>query len=207
MNEVYADTFVQPLLDDPLLGKCQHATLARLLPHLVERDLEPGETLFSIGDATNSAWLILSGSLQFTFPDGQEQIIDSGVVGEEAGADIAGRQASAVAVTAVRLLEIPNASLAALLKANPDIRTCFYQLLLARSRHETQITRRAGAADDKNEGSWRELVGWALAVLCPALILYFGAGWGLRENAVLFLAMFSATVVMWVFTLVDEYVP
>lgn len=203
----YADTFVQPLLADPLLGECQHATLARLLPHLDERRLVPGETLYDLGDAASSAWLIIEGSVRLDFADGQSQIIDSSVIGEEAGTDLAGRQSAAVAETALRLLEIPAASLDALIKANPDLRTRFYQLLLSRSRHESQLGGRSGSLIGKEEGSWRELIGWAMAVLTPALILYFGASWGLRENAVLFLAMFSATVVMWVFTLVDEYVP
>jgi len=97
-------------------------------------------------------------------------------------------------------------SLNALIKLNPDLRTRCYQLLLSRSRHETQLSDR-GQKKESDPGNWRELIGWALTVIGPALILWFGASWGLRENAVLFLAMFCATVVMWVFNLVDEYVP
>lgn len=206
MDPAYADTFVQPLLDDPLLGRCQHETLARLLPHLDERELVAGETLYAAGDATGSAWLILAGSVRLHFADGQSQLIESGIVGEEAGTELAGRQAAAVAESALRLLEIPLASLNVLIKANPELRTRCYQLLLSRSRHETQLLERAGRKE-ADAGSWRELIGWALTVIGPALILWFGPSWGLRDNAVLFLAMFCATVVMWVFTLVDEYVP
>lgn len=206
IDPAYADTFVQPLLADPLLGRCQHETLARLLPHLDEKELRAGETLYALGDATGSAWLILAGSVRLYFADGQDQLIEHGVVGEEAGTDLAGRMTTAVAETAVRLLEIPLPSLAALIKLNPDLGTRCYQLLLSRSSHETPLGE-SGRKKETDSGTWRELIGWMLAVIGPALILLFGESWGLRENAVVFLAMFCATVVMWVFTLVDEYVP
>ena len=206
IDPAYADTFVQPLLDDPLLGSCQHETLARLLPHLDEKELKAGETLYALGDATGSAWLILAGSVRLHFADGQSQLIEQGVVGEEAGTDLAGRMTTAVAETALRLLEIPLPSLTTLIKSNPDLGTRCYQLLLSRSSHETPLGE-PGRKKEVDPGSWREVIGWALTVIGPALILWFGESWGLRENAVVFLAMFCATVVMWVFTLVDEYVP
>ena len=206
IDPAYADTFVQPLLADPLLGRCQHETLARLLPHLDERELRAGETLYALGDATGSAWLLLAGSVRLHFADGQSQLIEQGVVGEEAGTDLAGRMCTAVAETALRLLEIPLPSLAALIKSNPDLGRRCYQLLLSRSSHETPLGEH-GTRKEADPGSWREVIGWALTVVAPALILWFGESWGLRENAVVFLAMFCATVVMWVFTLVDEYVP
>src|SRR5262249_51313242 len=154
-----------------------------------ERELKAGETLYALGDATGNAWLILAGSVRLHFADGQNQLIEQGVVGEEAGTDLAGRMSTAVAETALRLLDIPMHSLATLIKSNPDLGTRCYQLLLSRSSHETPLGE-LGKKKDDDAGSWREVIGWAMTVIGPALILYFGASWGLRENAVIFLAMF-----------------
>lgn len=204
----YSETFVQPLLADPLLGRCQHAALARLLPHLVEHKLAAGAVLFNSGDIANRAWLLLDGTLRLSYPDGQTQDITSGLVGEEAGTEMAGRLATAQALDAVRVLEIPAAALQALIKSDSGLRNGIYQLLLSRTWHETPLPEKgSGKAEALMGNSWREVFGWACTVICPALILYFGQGWGLGHNAVLFLAMFSAAVVMWVFTLVDEFVP
>ncbi len=51
------------------------------------------------------------------------------------------------------------------------------------------------------------IVGWLLALILPFLALQFGGELGLERSAVIFLAIFSATVVMWVCSLVDDYIP
>ena len=42
---------------------------------------------------------------------------------------------------------------------------------------------------------------------CPLLILEFGEQWHLSSKAIMFSAIFSSTVIMWAFSLVDDYIP
>lgn len=51
------------------------------------------------------------------------------------------------------------------------------------------------------------IIGWLAAIVVPAIVLLMTPRWNLAPHAGTFLAIFSATIVMWVFNLVDEYVP
>ena len=209
MSGGYTDTFVTPLLTDPLFGRCRHADLARLLPHLVERTFVPGEKIFSRDADADTAYMILQGRVELTFPGGMRYLVDTGLCGEEAGVQLPEYLADSVAVNAVRVLAIPREKLTLLIHAHPELRSEIQKLLLARSRGEAQALKRyvpKGSAV-VDSGSWREVLGWWCAIVLPALILFFGGDWGLQKNAVIFLAVFAATVTMWVFSLVDEYVP
>ncbi len=209
MTEPYAATFVTPLLADALLGRCRHAELARLLPHLSERTFEAGEQIFYCGSQADTAYLLLQGQAELRFPGGSQTMVESSLCGEEAGAGMADYLADAIAVTQIRALAIPRVKLAELLKTHPELRGDIQKLLLARSRGEAFLPTIADKPAPKtmDTGSWAEVIGWACAIVLPALVMWFGHGWGLQTNAVLFLAVFTATVVMWVFSLVDEYVP
>lgn len=209
MSEVYTEVFVSPLLNDALFGRCRHAELARLLPHLIERQFAAGARIFGHGDFADTAFLLLEGRVELLFPGGSRTSVESGLCGEESGAGLHDYLAAATALTPVRALAIPRDKMAALMKAHPELRGDIQKLLLARSRGEAYLPAAVERPTGKlaEAGSWREVSGWVCAIVLPALILWFGGDWGLQANAVMFLAVFTATVVMWVFSLVDEYVP
>ena len=54
---------------------------------------------------------------------------------------------------------------------------------------------------------WRELIGWALCVLLPPFVIWGSGDSGLSEPARIFLGVFTATVLMWVFRLVADFIP
>jgi divalent anion:Na+ symporter, DASS family len=209
MTKSYAATFVAPLLADALLGRCRHADLARLLPHVTEHTFQPGQQIFAGGSPAEVAYLVLEGVVELRFSGGSRATVERSLCGEEAGSGIADYLADAVAVDAVRALAIPRAKLTELLKTHPELRDDIQKLLLARARGEAFLPAIAkkSAVHPDDAGSWREVVGWGSAIVLPTLVMILGRGWGLQPNAVLFLAVFAATVVMWVFSLVDEYVP
>jgi len=209
MSGAYTDVFVSPLLTDALFGRCRHAELARLLPHLTERRFETGNKVFNQGDAADSAYLLLEGTVELIFSGGSSAIVEGSLFGEESAAGLQSYIADAVAGTALRVLVIPREKLAVLVAAHAELRGDIQKLLLARSRSEAYMPAPAEAVADKvaDSGSWPEVIGWACAIALPALVLLLGGDWGLQRNAVMFLAVFAATVVMWVFSLVDEYVP
>ena len=52
-----------------------------------------------------------------------------------------------------------------------------------------------------------KLAGWLLAIIVPCIILYLRPRLGLGLDASSFLAIFAATIVMWMFSLSDEFIP
>lgn len=66
--------------------------------------------------------------------------------------------------------------------------------------------RRRGGAEEGN-ASGTELMGWACVLALPPVIYALGLASGLAVEAALFAAMLGAAVLLWVFSLVDEFVP
>ena len=205
---VYSDPLVPPLLADGALGACRHDTLARLLPHLQTRALSPGETLFTSGDTADNAYLRLEGEITLHY--GREPHAAEGLLGEEAGLPVECHQGTAIATSPAKVAVIPARELRQLTKTNPALPTLLQKRLLTRLHGQQPSPAPATSAQPvktAKHGNWQPVVGWACALLWPMLILLMAGSWGLDENAVLFLAIFSSTVAMWVFSLVDDYVP
>lgn len=85
-----------------------------------------------------------------------------------------------------------------------SLHTWAYETLLGLPH---QQARRSAKGKGKKEPGWGELGGWALTLLCPALLLWQGLAHGLRTDTALFLAIATATVLMWLFNLADEFIP
>lgn len=203
----YHGTFVEPVLADPVLGSCRHETLARVLPHLQYVEFMPGETLF-LRDATAAqSWLVLSGRVELRYRHGAHLVVTGGLVGEEAGTAAGHYQAEAHALTAVRALVISRADLRQLAKANPGLGAMLQQLLLSRLQGGVAAPAPRKGRARAEQDDWRPAAGWLCTLLLPLLVLWQAPRWGLGGDAGVFLAIFAATVSMWVFSLVDDYVP
>lgn len=205
----YRSAYVAPLLADPVLGACHHETLARLLPHLDYREVAAGQPLYAASDRADEAYLIVAGKVELEFHHGGCVTVGQGLVGEEAGTSAQHYQADAVALAPLRLLAIPREALKILLKSNPGLGPNLQQLLLARLQGEAAPPKPAKIIGPKRQEQWTSALGWLCTLSLPLLILVLAEDgrWGLDDNAIQFLAIFSATVSMWVFGLVDDYVP
>lgn len=208
------DPWVARLLADPILARAPYTELARLLPYLEERRLAAGEELYRAGDQAQTMYLLLAGDLLLTPPDGAAQDAPEGRAGEEAGGEFDTRLTTAHSVHGATLLVLPRPPLLAFLAAQPSLRASLTQSLtrvLAGGRLASDAAAHGGASraparQQKPVGA-ATLVGWLACLLVPALVLHLAPQWHLAPHAGHFLAIFSATVIMWVFNLVDEYVP
>ena len=60
---------------------------------------------------------------------------------------------------------------------------------------------------DKGKASKREVIGWLTTVILPPSVYFFSESNGLTVQAALFIALLSGVILMWVFNLVDDYIP
>lgn len=198
---------VDRLLRDPVLAKCNYAILSRLLPYIEERSYAAGEPLYRAGEAADGLYLLTSGEAQLHTPDGATQTPGCARLGEESATDAGSYLADAIALTPLTALYLPRDSLLPLLSAQPTLKSEFMFALMNRTTsNRLQVREPVAAAPKKPDGVPR-LVGWLTAIVLPLAVLLLGAKYGMDRNAAMFLAIFSATVTMWAFTLVDDYVP
>lgn len=205
---------VRALLTDPIFEKASYLGLARLLPYTSERVFQPGEYLYRAGQQAGEFFYLLDGRVKLVSQKQQEIALDSRRLGQEAATDFDHYLADAIAVSPVRVLVIARKHLSLLFETRPGLRAKFYfSLMQAFAGDHLHPPEHLATAAPPLSNSGKEperiatLVGWLLTFIAPALILYFGHGWGLENDARYFLAIFSSTMVMWVFTLVDEYIP
>lgn len=208
------DPWVARLLADPILAQANFTELARLLPYLEERRLAPGEVLYGAGDPARALYLLLAGDLSLTPPGAATKAAPGGRAGEEAGSEFDTHLTQAISTTGAMLLVVPRVALRAFLADQPMLRAKLAQSLtrvLAGGRLASDATSHAvpvaGAANKRKAVSRRTLVGWLATLLAPGVVLVMAPHWHLAPHAGHFLAIFAATVMMWVFNLVDEYIP
>lgn len=198
---------VDQLLRDPVLAKCDHTALSRLLPYLEERSYAAGELLYRAGDAADGLFLLTSGEARLHTPDGETHGPGYARFGEESATDASGYLADAIAVTPLTALYLPRASLLPLLAAQPSLKAEFVFALMGHmTGNQMQVRKPATAAQIKTVGVSR-LIGWFVAIALPLIVLLVGAHYDMDRSAAMFIAIFSATVTMWMFSLVNDYVP
>jgi DASS family divalent anion:Na+ symporter len=208
---------VKALTADPIFGKAPYLGLARLLPYTREKLIAPGEYLYRNGASVTDMFILLEGQVRLTSKNGHELAPASQRLGEEAGTDFSTYLADAVALTPVRVLVIPKNSVSTLFAGVPKLKAEFYfslmQIFAGEHLHSQAPAKPDAKATapmaviDKAPETIVNVLGWLMTLLAPAAILLFSGSWGLDRNTIYFLAIASSTVVMWVFSLVDDYIP
>lgn len=197
---------------DAVIGRASPPSLARLLAQARRRQFAAGEAVYAAGDAADCCYLLLGGAVTLVSPRGLRRPVLDGRFGEEAASDAHAYLTGAVADTDATVLCLPRAAMRALGAANPRLQT---DLLFSLTSHLAgEALGRPPAVSTVSEtaaapaGYRRQAaLGWLLAGGAPLLVLAAGERLGLEHGAVIFLAIFTATVAMWVCNLTDDYIP
>lgn len=201
-------SMMQALLDSEILGACSRQSLARILPLLSERYCSEGEQLGRLGAQADHFFLLIHGELCLRSEQGQEQNIRHGCFGEEVITGSHHYRADASCVAPSHVLCFPRQAMEMLVDANPSLKNRLIASMMSRFSEQMVSKTTAEVSSTKSPaGSWIAALGWGLTILIPLLILEFGAQWNLSNKANIFSAIFSSTVVMWAFSLVDDYIP
>lgn len=194
------------LLDDAVLGRASRPSLARLLAQAGRRRFGAGAPIYAAGDAADCFYLLLDGAVTLVSPLGRRRPVRAGRFGEEAASDARAYLTGAVAAADATVLCLPRAAMQALAEANPALRT---DLLLSLASHLAGETLARAPLPAAAAGGRRRHAapGWLLVIALPLLALAFGDGLGIGRGGVIFLAIFAATIAMWIFSLVDDYIP
>ncbi|MGD0282882.1 MAG: anion permease, partial [Dissulfurispiraceae bacterium] len=197
------------ILADELFSKARHVSLARLLPHITKTSFEPGHRIYEAGQPAQYLYIVLEGSVQLVSRGGKHIVIGSKKrFGEEGGTDFENYMSDAIAASRLTVLMVPKEKLSILLAESYGLKTYFYRSLVNTFSGEelsSPIPKTANIKPKKTEAL--EIIGWSCIIILSPLALYLGYRAGLNINAYVFLGIITATVIMWSFRLVDEYVP
>lgn len=195
------------LMADELIGRSSQQSLARLLSHVTPQQFCAGTVIYRADDPADNFFLLTGGAVTLISPKGRALDLLAGRFGEEAASDAHCYLTDAVAATDITVLRIARGAMRILAEANPPLKT---DLLLSLASHLAgeKLARQPRPAAPIQTGYRRHAAsGWLLVIALPLLTLEFGATLGIERSGVMFLAIFAATVTMWVFNLVDDYIP
>ncbi|MEO6018086.1 MAG: SLC13 family permease [Polaromonas sp.] len=196
------------LRQDALFADLSGSQLARLLGSLHWVEFAAGQTLYEKDSTASFLYVLESGTLQLTTPGGRTVALPGMRCGEEAASDTAHYLCSVSATTPVRALQLTREALTELAAKSPSLRSWALLALMGYVGGENFLKPAKPAVKKAAKPiSPRELVGWLGIVVVPPAIYFVSGMAGLVVEAALFLAILSATVLMWLFNLADEFVP
>ena len=192
---------------DPLFSHIATVDLARLLGAMEEVVFTPGQTVYRQGDAASALYLFASGEAMLTCPGETPVEVLHLRCGEEAAGGLKHYLCSAVAQTALQGWRISKSALSDIAKTQAGF-TADALLSLAPYLGRSTVAQQTQATGIKAAAvSTSQLWGWFSVLTLPALVFAIAQSYGLSDQAAIFSAILTAAVLMWVFALMDEFIP
>jgi di/tricarboxylate transporter len=200
-------TLAAELATLPLLAECTPLERARLLAGAARVELPAGATLFEAGAHADHTYWIVEGEVELQAADGSRSLIAAGSgCGAETLASPARRLATARANTPLQALAITRAALVELSAARPALKTALLTSLAAQLARTPQP---APAAVERAPARlpWKQRIGWLATLILPPAAYAAAAAAGLPQHGAIYIGLFVMTAVMWLFAVVEEYIP
>jgi DASS family divalent anion:Na+ symporter len=207
MNSSIQETANQ-LRQAPIFAECNAQDLARIVPYIEEKILQENDYLFKSGTSVTDLFFIKAGKIRLVSSDRLIAEVSHNFVGEEAAVGAEYYLADAIAVAPTVVLAIHQEALKKLISATPGAKSQFYSSLL--NHYTDREIRQIHPDSEKNlipHLAIGKSLGWLVAVIIPGIVLALVSQTSLDWNAQMFLIIFSATLTMWVLSLVPEFIP
>ncbi len=201
-----AATLADRIRAEPMFSRLSGQALARLLGGAQVCRFGDGEPLAQAAANAEALYLVIDGGLELSSLSGAPQG-QARVVGEEVLAGQPCYLRSAIARGDTLAVRLPRQTLSDVLGEAPGLARAAQDALLV-CLGGAELPTPAKAAGGKGaRGSARETWGWSCTLFSPLAVLALGLSSGWSQSNTLFLAILAATVCMWSFSLVDEFVP
>lgn len=194
------------LKENPLFGDLSAADLAKLVGAVEIVEYNTGDTVFKKGSNAVSCYVLISGSVQLSSADGLACMIKGRVFGEEA-VNLETYLTTAIVDSPTVVLRLDKASLNELKTRSPRFATHSGLLLVERfSGNDLNLVRPVKTKTEPKLSN-REKIGWLLTTVLPVLLYYFAESRGITDYASIFIGIICAVILMWSFSIVDEFIP
>jgi len=188
------------------LSACPPRARAQALSQIEIVRFAPGEELLSAGHPVGRVLWPISGTIKARDASGREQTTAAGRIGDEGLAGWPARQ-TLIADDEVEVVALPVEVALALIKAGKGLERVWRRL----GEHGGEASA-APAAPIKKKAASGELsvktrIGWVSLIVVPSLLVLWGLADNWRPETLVASATLTATILMWLFSLVDEYIP
>lgn len=190
-----------------MLSQIPGPVLSQLLAHTQEEVFAAGDTLVRNEDQALSMLLIVEGEVVRVM--GETSTIMQGpglLVGQEA-AGLDRYVCTVSARTPVRAWRIPQAAIVQTCHLAPGLAGRLIQSIYSDPLKASTRMPHPKAVHETDPVGMKSVVGWLLASVVPFLLFALGSSHGMSMQSCVFMAIFGAVITLWVFRLVDDFLP
>jgi hypothetical protein len=198
---------VECLQSSSLFQGVEPAGLVRLLGVVEPVEFAAGQVIARSGERAEALVVCKTGRIRLVTPAGREVDAAAQSCGEEAAAGLDVYALTATAAGRVVGWRIPRLALLGFLREQSCRESRAVSILVSRLAGEELPLAQMAATVVPAAVGWRELVGWGVAVALPPLVYAMGLQAGGTVQAAMTAAICSAMMVLWVFSLLDEFIP
>lgn len=194
------------LKEDSLFNELSAEDLAKLAGAVEIDEYKAGQEIFKTGDQANCCFVLVSGDITLFNERNERCSLAGRSFGEEA-VSLDCYVTTAIALSDLVLLRIEKSVLNGLKSQSPGFATHASLVLVERFSATKLNVKKAAKKLTVPHFSAKEKVGWLLATVLPLLTYFLAESNGFSSYASIFIAIICAVIVMWAFTIVEEFVP
>ncbi|TAL89063.1 MAG: cyclic nucleotide-binding domain-containing protein [Candidimonas sp.] len=200
-------SFATELRKHTLFSDCTQIELARLLAGTTQCEFAAGAEVFTAGDAASYYYYVMSGEVTLNAERDSWHRCAAETFGTEAFADNAHYLRTAKAATPLVVLRITRTALLTLAAHHPTMQATALVDLAAQMGKVTVHQRPPIKIERSIQMPMKQRIGWVATLLLPPLAYLTATHNGLAQHSAIYLALLTMTAVMWLFAVVDEFVP
>jgi di/tricarboxylate transporter len=187
------------LLNDKIISLCDRISVVKRIPEIKEENFSKGDVIYEDNIKAEYYYIVTEGTVRVTYRRREVDIEK----GHRFGTELKRYQGKATALTDVQVIAIHKSILLELIIHNEKAKTVLYQNIKKRFDEETEPVKKKKV----QKTGILKITGWILTIVLPALVLIFGSKHQMSTTNMLFLSILTATVLMWIFDLVAEFIP
>lgn len=194
------------LKDVSLFNDLSAADLAKLAGTVEIDEYKAGQEVFKTGDQASCCFVLVSGDIKLSNERNEAFFLADRAFGEEV-VSLDFYVTTAIALSDLVLLRIEKSVLNGLKSQSPGFATHASLLLVERFSGIKLNEKKPAKKLSVPHFSAKEKLGWLLAMLLPLVAFTLAESNGFSSYAAIFIAITCAVIVMWAFSIVDEFVP
>ncbi len=192
----------------PGFRKCRNIDLAKIIPFISFKEIESDEYLYKAGEKSENLFFLIEGKIGLFSGKEIFDEISYGYLGEES-IDEGSYKVDVKALSKSKIIIIPVNSLSMIMDVNPEFKSEIYSSMInhyIKDKKERPISRTNEI--EKPLRNLHKIIGWLFTIIVPAVIYWTVSSSDIFEwNCKIFLTIFSAAITMWIFDLLDEFIP
>jgi DASS family divalent anion:Na+ symporter len=187
------------LLKNEIISLCDRISVVKIIPSIKEKKFMKGDIIYGNNSKAENYYILTEGKVRLSY---SKKNID--IEKGQFGTELKRYQSTAAALTDINVIVIHKSILLDLIINNDKVKNAMFE----ETKKKFDVNPK-GLHEKKAESKKLipKIIGWIFTIIIPVTVLFLGYKYKMSTTNILFLTILSATVLMWIFNLVAEFIP